>query len=240
MYTIVYFGLMTTAILYTRVSLAKQVEHGASLPAQEAALVAEATRRGWDYILMAEEGKSAKNVTGRPVLQEAMRLLDSHKADVLMAVRLDRVSRSVSDFAAMMNRATRKGWGIAFTGTSIDTTDPSGRFSAHVMVAAAEFERALIGARTSEGMQQKKLEGQTFGRMVDPAFIPTYNRVLAMVADGEGYNAIARTLNEAGTPTARGGKWYASTVRAMVTSETAKSLPKSPADMKRADFVMAG
>jgi DNA invertase Pin-like site-specific DNA recombinase len=231
---------MTTAILYTRVSLAKQVEHGASLPAQEAALVAEATRRGWDYVLMAEEGKSAKNVSGRPVLQEAMRLLDAHKADVLMAVRLDRVSRSVSDFAAMMNRATKKGWGIAFTGTSIDTTDPSGRFSAHVMVAAAEFERALIGARTSEGMQQKKLEGQTFGRVVAPAFIPTYSQVLAMVEQGDSYNAIARNLNEAGTPTSRGGKWYASTVRAMVTSEMARTLTTAPADTTRSDYAMAG
>ena len=236
MYTIVYRGAVTTAILYTRVSLAKQVEHGASLPAQEAALVAEATKRGWDYILMSEEGKSAKNLTGRPVLQEAMRLLDAHKADVLMAVRLDRVSRSVSDFAAMMNRATRRGWGIAFTGTSIDTTDPSGRFSAHVMVAAAEFERALIGARTSEGMQQRKLEGQTFGRVVDPAFKPTYSRVLAMVEQGTSYNAIARTLNTEGVATARGGNWYASTVRAMVTSETAKTLAKTT----RADYVMAG
>ncbi|MEZ3156671.1 recombinase family protein [Microbacterium sp. BWR-S6Y] len=37
-------------------------------------------------------------------------------------------------------------------------------------------------------------------------------------------NAIARTLNDEAVPTARGGKWHASTVRAVLTSETAEAL----------------
>jgi DNA invertase Pin-like site-specific DNA recombinase len=36
----------------------------------------------------------------------------------------------------------KRGWGILFTTTNIDTTDASGRFAAHAVVAAAEFERA--------------------------------------------------------------------------------------------------
>lgn len=143
---------------------------------------------------------------------------------MLLSVRLDRVSRSVVDFASMMQRAERKGWALTFTSTAIDTTDPSGRFSAHVMIAAAEFERALISARTKEGMAQRKAEGAVFGRVVDESFLPTYKRVLVLHNAGQSMNHIARTLNGEGVPTAKGGKFYASTIRAMITSETAKSL----------------
>lgn len=210
------------ALAYARVSTDVQADHGASLDAQECTLKAEAERRGWDVEVIREEGKSAATVAKRPKLVAALERLDRGEAEVLLAVRLDRVSRSVMDFATMMQRAERKGWALTFTATAIDTTDASGRFSAHVMIAAAEFERALISARTREGMQQRKAEGATFGREVAADFLPTYRRVLDMHAAGESLNAIARTLHAEGVPTAKGGSWYASTVRAIVTSETAR------------------
>ena len=216
------------ALAYARVSTDMQAEHGASLAAQEAALTAEADRRGWDVEIIREEGKSAATLTKRPKLLAALDRLDRGDADVLLAVRLDRVSRSVVDFAAMMQRAERRGWALTFTATAIDTTDASGRFSAHVMIAAAEFERALISARTREGMAQRKAEGwaggRSAGREVAAEFLPTYRRVLDMHRDGESLNAIARALNAAGVTTAKGKTWHASTVRAIVTSETARSL----------------
>jgi len=212
------------ALGYIRVSTDLQAEHGASLSAQEAVLTAEAGRRGWDVEIIREEGKSAATLTKRPKLLAVLDRLDRGEADVLLSVRLDRVSRSVVDFAAMMQRAERKGWALTFTATAIDTTDASGRFSAHVMIAAAEFERALISARTREGMQQRKAEGATFGREVAAEFLPTYRRVLDMHRDGGSLNAIARTLNAEAVPTANGGTWYASTVRAIITSETARRM----------------
>nr|WP_275934953.1 recombinase family protein [Microbacterium testaceum] len=60
--------------------------------------------------------------------------------------------------------------------------------------------------------------------MVNPGFLPTYRRVLEMHAAGDSLHAIARTLNAEGVTTAKGKTWHASTVRAIVTSETAKSL----------------
>lgn len=75
---------MTTAILYCRVSSLSQVE-GASLDAQEAILRAECQRRGWDALVMRQEGRSAKSLN-RPVLTEARRLLNTGEAHVLLAV----------------------------------------------------------------------------------------------------------------------------------------------------------
>ncbi|MEO8261817.1 MAG: recombinase family protein [Pseudolysinimonas sp.] len=215
--------MATLALGYCRVSTAGQVEHGASLDAQEATLRAEAERRGWDIEIVREEGRSAKSMN-RPELQEALRRLDKGDAQILLSVRLDRVSRSVADFAEMMKRSQRRGWGLTFTATAIDTTDASGKFAAHIMIAAAEFERDLISARTREGMAQRKSEGVVFGRVVAPEFLPTYSKVLAMHADGMSYNTIAQHFREIQEPTARGGQWAAATVRRIVLSETAKGL----------------
>lgn len=212
------------ALAYVRVSSLTQVEEGASLDAQEATLRDEAARRGWDIEIVREEGKSAKSVSGRPALIHALRRLDRGEAHFLLSVRLDRVSRSVADFAAIIDRARRNHWGIVLLSPNLDLSDPSGEFVANVLASAAQYERRLISVRTREGMAQRKSEGAVFGRAVESDFLPTYERVLSMHAAGDSLNAIARTLNAESVPTARGGKWYASTVRAIVSSETAKSL----------------
>lgn len=59
-------------------------------------------------------------------------------------------------------------------------------------------------------------------RSVAADFLPTYRRVLDMHAASASLNAIARALNDEGVMTAKGKTWHASTVRAIVTSETAK------------------
>lgn len=215
---------MTKALLYCRVSTDDQVENGVSLDAQEQALALEAMRRGYDFEIVREEGKSGKSMEGRDKLAEALDLLDRHKADVLMAVRMDRLSRNVGDVASLMTRSKKRGWGIILSGDKLDTT-ADGKFRTYLDAALAERERDIISVRTKEGMAEKKRQGAVFGRVVAPEFLPTYRRVLDMHANGTSLNAIARTLNEAQVPTAKGaGRWYASTVRAIVSSETAKTL----------------
>lgn len=92
------------ALAYVRVSTAEQVEQGASLDAQRAALIAEADKRGWDVEIVADEGLSAKRLN-RPGLQDALARLDVGAADYLLSIRLDRVSRSVGNFAGLLDRS---------------------------------------------------------------------------------------------------------------------------------------
>jgi len=122
-----------------------------------------------------------------------------------------------------MNRSKKRGWGIILSGDQLDTT-PDGEFRTYLDAALAQRERGMIGLRTREGMAEKKRQGVHLGRSVDSGFLPTYRRVLDMHASGDSMNAIARTLNDENVPTAKGGTWYASTVRAIVTSETARAL----------------
>jgi DNA invertase Pin-like site-specific DNA recombinase len=214
---------MTKALLYCRVSTDDQVENGVSLDAQEQALVLEAARRGYDFEVVREEGKSGKSIEGRDKLVEALDLLDKHKADVLMAVRMDRLTRDVGDVASLMRRSKRKGWGIILSGDSLDTT-ADGKFRTYLDAALAERERDVISMRTREGMAEAKRQGAVFGRIVAPEFLDTYRRVLALSAHGMSMNGIATQLTADGVATARGGVWTAATVRRIIMSETAKRL----------------
>jgi len=218
--------LRPLALAYTRVSTADQAENGASLDAQEALLRDEAARRGWDVEVVREEGKSAKSITGRPLLTDALARLDAGEADVLLALRLDRVSRSLTDFATTYDRAARRGWSIVLPASGIDTTaaaGPGARFSAQIQAAAAELERGLISVRTKEGMAQRKADGwaptakKPHGRPAGrPRALATdlLDRLAADRAAGLSFAKIADALNVEGVPTAHGGaKWYPATVQ---------------------------
>lgn len=192
------------ALIYIRVSTMEQVDKGSSLDGQVHALISEAETRGWDYMVLDDAGQSAKSLN-RPALQEALRKLDRGEADFLMSVRLDRVSRSVSDFAGLMDRAARRGWGIVLLSPNIDTTNPAGRFTANVLASAAQYERELIGLRTREGMAQRRLEGVKLGR---PSGVG--KDILAFIvsarSEGMSLRAIADQLNDTGAATAQGEK----------------------------------
>jgi DNA invertase Pin-like site-specific DNA recombinase len=82
------------------------------MAAQRARLESECSYRGRsDVEYIADAGYSAKSLQ-RPGLQRVLELLTSGNADVLMVAKLDRLSRSLLDFCALMNRAQGEGWRI--------------------------------------------------------------------------------------------------------------------------------
>jgi DNA invertase Pin-like site-specific DNA recombinase len=202
------------ALAYVRVSTSGQALEGASLDAQRAALGAEAGRRGWDAEFVVDEGFSGKDLR-RPGLLGALGRLDAGGADVLMAVRLDRVSRSVADFSGLLARARRRSWRVVLLSPSLDTLDAAGKFTAHVLAAAAEYERDLISVRTREGMAQRRSEGQHLGRprVISDAVVA---RIAAERAAGATLRQIAEGLGLDGVPTVRGGPWKTSTVQGLL------------------------
>jgi DNA invertase Pin-like site-specific DNA recombinase len=166
---------------------------------------------------MADEGFSAKNLS-RPSISTALDMLRRGDASVLVVSKLDRLSRSLLDFATLMDRARREGWQLVVLDLAIDTTTPSGALMANVMASFAEYERQLIGARTAAALQQLKAQGKRLGR---PRSLPAAvtARVVSERASGMTMAAIADGLNAHAVPTARGGaRWYPSTVAAVLRS----------------------
>ena len=65
----------------------------------------------------------------RPGIRIALDLLNSGAADVLVASKLDRLSRSVLDFATLLQRSEREGWGLLLLDVQLDTTTLPGDLS---------------------------------------------------------------------------------------------------------------
>ena len=202
------------AIGYVRVSTDEQVDSGAGLEAQRRAIRAEVKRRGWELVDLHEDaGASGKSMAKRPALAEALQRVEGGGADVLVVSKLDRLSRSLLDFASLMERARRKGWGLVALDLGVDTSSPSGEMLASVLAVFAQFERRLIGERTKAALAVKRASGTRLGR--PPTLPPKLrSRIRALRRAGRSYPAIAAKLNAEGVPTAHGGKcWYPATVR---------------------------
>jgi len=101
----------------------------------------------------------------RPGIQTALEQLRGRNgADALMAAKLDRLSRSLLDFAALMATATNQEWALVALDLAVDTTTPAGEAMAHMLATFAQFERRLIGQRTRDALEVKRAQGVRLGR----------------------------------------------------------------------------
>lgn len=195
---------------YVRVSTDEQTSSGAGLQAQREALVAECTRRGWHLVgVIADEGYSAKDMR-RPGVQEAIRVLEAGEANALVVSKLDRLSRSMVDFSALMARAQKRGWALVAL-DCVDTTSPSGEAMANMLAMFAQFERRLISQRTRDALAIKKAQGVRLGR---PRTLPdgVRRRIVRERKMGASLTAIAARLNAECVESAHGGTWWPSTI----------------------------
>jgi DNA invertase Pin-like site-specific DNA recombinase len=202
------------AVGYVRVSTEEQAISGAGLEAQRAAIVSQVERRGWKLVEIYEDaGVSGKSLAGRPRLAAAIEAVESGEADTLVVAKLDRLSRSLLDFAGLLDRSRRKSWSLVALDLAIDTTTPAGEMLAHILATFSQFERRLIGERTRNALAQKRREGVRLGR---PTVMESdvRERIQREREAGRTYAAIADALTEEGVPTAhKGRRWHPSTVR---------------------------
>ena len=211
---------------YARVSTTEQHDEGAGLPAQIRQLEAEAERRGWTLtgdVVTEDTGVSAKSMHNRRMLAAVLEDLDNH-GGVLMVTKLDRLTRSVVDFAAILERSRRKGWQLVIMDINVDTATPGGELVATMLASVSQWERRIIAERTRAGMAERKAQGVHCGRTRSlPESVVA--RIVAAKATGASLAGIARELNADAIPTAHGGaRWHASTVRAVLASTTARAM----------------
>jgi DNA invertase Pin-like site-specific DNA recombinase len=203
-------------IAYVRVSTDEQAVNGAGLEAQRAAIAAECKRRGWELLVTLEDaGYSAKDLK-RPGVKEALRALEAGEANALVVAKLDRLSLSMLDFAALMATAQKHQWALVALDCAVDTSTPAGEAMARVLATFGQFERRLIGQRTKAALAVKRAQGVRLGR---PPTVPQtiVRRIQRQRARGESLRAIAESLNRNGVPTAQGGvQSYAATVRGVL------------------------
>ena len=90
---------------YARVSTDEQSDSGAGLDAQTASITTECARRDCALLeVFTDRSASGRSLDGREGLAAALEMIEAPQADVLVVAKLDRLSRSLLDFAGIMGR----------------------------------------------------------------------------------------------------------------------------------------
>jgi DNA invertase Pin-like site-specific DNA recombinase len=202
---------------YTRVSSQEQGSSRAGLEVQRQAIEQRCKTAGW-HLTLIEEVASAATISRRPALQQALESLAAGEADALVVAKLDRLSRSLLDFAAIVEQSRKHGWKLIVLDLGVDTSSPSGEMLASVLATFAQFERRLISERTKTALAVKRSQGVRLGR---PTSIDAETRALILRLRSEGQTlwGICHELQRQGVPTAHGGKaWRPSSLKAVLTA----------------------
>lgn len=216
----------TEAVIgYIRVSTDQQAESGAGMAAQRSSVRRQCEQHGWELADIYEDnGASAKTLKGRPGLSEALTVLANGGATALVVAKLDRLARSVHDFAGLVRLAERQGWGIVALDLGVDMTTPTGGLLANVTASVAEWERRIISLRTSEALAQRRSAGVRLGRprSLNPVVA---DRIRSRRAEGATLQVIADELNDDTITTPSGRSWSPALVRKVTLQEPTRSSP---------------
>lgn len=171
----------------------------------------------------------------RPALLAALDSLAEHGAGVLLVAKRDRLARDVVVAAMVERLAERAGARILTADGTGNGEGPEAMLMRGIVDLFAQYERALIRARTRSALAVKRAKGErTTGKLAygfrlaeDGIHLeqdPAEQRVLALVAalraDGLSVRAIAEQLNADGVP-ARGKCWHPTTIHRLAIREAA-------------------
>ena len=200
--------------IYTRVSTSMQVD-GYSLDAQKDKLKKYADYMGMKVLReYSDEGKSGKNIEGRPsflrMLNDIERKLDDVK--YILVFKLSRFGRNAADVLTSLQLMQDYGVNLICVEDGIDSSKDSGKLMISVLSAVAEIERENILVQTMEGRRQKAREGKWNGGMAPYGYklvngflekVPEEAEIIKFIFDKYAYSnmgagQIAKALNNKG------------------------------------------
>lgn len=115
-----------------------------------------------DIAVYEDEGFSAKN-TDRPRFQQMLRDMRERSPDWLVCYRLDRISRSVSDFSALIEELNDRGIAFICIKEEFDTSKPMGKAMMYIASVFAQLERETIAERVRDNMLMLARTGRWLG-----------------------------------------------------------------------------
>jgi len=231
---------MKKAIGYIRVSTVKQEVEGVSLDEQADKIKDYCKFKDIELIdIIADKGVSAgKPLNSREGGHRLNKRIDNKEAEIVVAVKLDRLFRDAAD---CLN--TSKKWddqGIALHlldlgGSTLDTSSAMGRMFLTMSAGFAEMERNLTSERTKAALKYKKSKKEAYGHtpvgykregedlIKDDEEMEAVEIIKEGKEEGLSLRDIANKLNELGFKTKQGGKkWYASTVNYILKNDLYK------------------
>ena len=221
------------AIAYTRVSTQEQADSGLSLTGQRERIAAYCIAREWELVETVTDAGVSGGTLQRPGLSHVLDMVRRGDVDVVVVLKLDRLTRSVKDLGDLLERFEKAQVAFSSVSDNFDTTSANGKLVLNILGSVAQWERDVIAERTSDAMQVARSQGKRVGAVPfgftlaqdgetldpDPEALETVAAIADLRRKGESLRSIARTLNAAGIATAQAAAWTAETVRRVLRND---------------------
>jgi site-specific DNA recombinase len=154
--------------IYTRKSSEEGLEQEFnSLHAQREACEAyiqSQRHEGWTCLPQAyDDGGLSGATLDRPALQRLLADIQAGKVDIVVCYKVDRLTRSLADFAKIVEIVDAKGVSFVSVTQQFNTTTSMGRLTLNVLLSFAQFEREVTGERIREKIAASKKKGMWMG-----------------------------------------------------------------------------
>lgn len=161
--------------IYTRKSSEDGLEQDFnSLHAQREACAAYiASQKGEGWALLPEhydDGGLSGGTLERPALQRLLGDVDAGRVDQIVVYKIDRLTRSLADFAKLVERLDRAGASFVSVTQSFNTATSMGRLTLNVLLSFAQFEREVTAERIRDKIAASKRKGLWMGGQVPFGF----------------------------------------------------------------------
>jgi site-specific DNA recombinase len=173
--------------IYTRVSTDQGLEQDfnsldAQRDASEAYIKSQA-HEGWRLIRdHYDDGGFSGGSMDRPALQNLLADVQARRIDVIVVYKVDRLTRSLADFAKLVETFDAHGVSFVSVTQSFNTTTSMGRLTLNVLLSFAQFEREVTGERIRDKIAASKKKGIWMGGVV-PLGYRVENRALHIAED---------------------------------------------------------
>jgi DNA invertase Pin-like site-specific DNA recombinase len=190
--------------IYTRVS----TEHGLdqefnSLDAQyEAAqaYIKSQAHAGWILIRSRyDDGGYSGGSTDRPDLQKLLDDIRSRKIDVIVVYKVDRLTRSLADFAKLVELFDAHGVSFVSVTQQFNTTTSMGRLTLNVLLSFAQFEREVTSERIRDKIAASKRKGLWVGGTLPFGYAMKDGKIAVVEEEAELVKSIFRRYLELGS-----------------------------------------
>ncbi len=163
--------------IYTRKSTEEGLDQGFnSLDAQREACqayVVSQRHEGWQVLPQAyDDGGYSGGSMARPGLQALLAAIDCGEVDVVVVYKVDRLTRSLADFARIVDRFDRAGVSFVSVTQSFNTTSSMGRLTLNVLLSFAQFEREVGAERVRDKVAASRKKGLWMGGTVPLGYRP--------------------------------------------------------------------
>src|SRR5271170_7810462 len=181
--------------MYTRVSTEQGLEQDFnSLDAQREACEAyikSQAHEGWRLVRdRYDDGGFSGGSMERPALQKLLIDVQARRIDVIVVYKVDRLTRSLGDFAKLVETFDKHDVSFVSVTQSFNTTTSMGRLTLNILLSFAQFEREVTGERIRDKIAASKKRGMWMGGVV-PLGYRVQDRALHIV---EEHAAIVRDL----------------------------------------------